>query len=86
MSYIEFFFEIWEILKKIETDVDRLLLILNMNKNFRWILLKLYFFSFFKSTFFYLRLFVLSLPFSACLKQNLSVSVSCMVDSYYIFR
>ena len=55
---------------KIQMDVDRLLLVLIMKKNFRYILPKLDFFSISKPKVVYLRPFLSSLPFSKFGKEN----------------
>ena len=56
--------------EKIKTDVDRLLLILILKKNFRYILLKLNFFSLSKPKVVYLRPFLSSLPSPKFWKVN----------------
>ena len=63
-------YKIWEVVMKIKTDVNRLLLVLTMKKNFRYILIKLNFFSISKPNVVYLCPFLSSLPFLKFWKLN----------------
>ena len=66
-----FVFKIWGMVKKIKTDVDRLLLVLKMkNVQFKQNISEL-FFSLLKPKVIYLRLFLSSLPSPKFWKQNL---------------
>ena len=65
-----FVFKICQMVEKIKTDVDKLLLILKMKKNFQYILVKLNFISISKPKVVYLRPFLSSLPLPKLLKQD----------------
>ena len=60
----------WGMVKKIKTDVDRLLLVLIIKKNLQYILLKLNFFSISKPKVVYLPSFLFSLIFPKFGIQN----------------
>ena len=62
--------KIWEMVKKIKTDIDRLLLVLIIKKNSWYILLKLNFILILKPKVVYLRSFLSSLIFPKFGKQN----------------
>ena len=69
-KYINFFLKIWEMLEKMKTDVDRLLLILTLEKTFPKYFVWLNFVSFPKPDVVYLRPFLTSLQFPKFWKQN----------------
>ena len=70
VNFAIIFFLIWVMVEKIKMDVDRLLLVSKLKKGFRYILLKLDFFSTSNSKVVHLRPFLSSLSFTKFQKQN----------------
>ena len=56
--------------QKIETDVDKLLLVLKMNKNFPIYITKIQLLLYFETKVVYVRPFLSSLPFTRFWKEN----------------